>query len=135
MRRRIHFLLMAAPLMALFVLSGASAAAAGQDDQLQRLHSALNMLDQEQRAIYQQFQMVQALRRSSPQPFYGATMLVVPSGEIANYDEAVAAQDRLIRRSNELAEQASQLVTRYGEIEEEKKPLQQQILRLTNGNK
>jgi type IV secretory pathway VirB2 component (pilin) len=45
MRRRIHSLLMAAPLMALFVLSSASAVAAGQDDQLQRLQSALSMLD------------------------------------------------------------------------------------------
>jgi hypothetical protein len=129
MRRRIQSLL-----MAFLVLSSASAVAAGQDDQLQRLQSALSMLDQEQQAIYQQFQMVQALRRSTPQPPYGA-MPPVPSGEIANYDEAVAAQDRLIRRSNELAEQASQLVTRYGEIEEEKKPLQQEILRLMNGKK
>lgn len=134
MRRRIHSLLMAAPLMALFVLSSASAVAAGQDDQLQRLQSALSMLDQEQQAIYQQFQMVQALRRSSPQPSYGA-MLLAPAGEIANYDETVAAQGRLIRRSNELAEQASQLVARYAEIEEEKKPLQQEILRLMNGKK
>lgn len=129
MRRRIQSLL-----MALFVLSSASAVAAGQDDQLQRLQSALSMLDQEQQAIYQQFQMVQALRRSSPQPSYGA-MLQAPGGEIANYDEAVAAQGRLIRRSNELAEQARELVARYAEIEEEEKPLQQEILRLMNGKK
>ena len=127
MRRCIESLL-----MALLVLSSASAAAAGQDEQLQRLHDALNMLDQEQQAIYQQFQMVQALRRSTPLPSYGA-MLQAPGGEIANYDEVVAAQDRLIRRSNELAEQASRLVARYGEIEEQKKPLQQEILSLTNG--
>lgn len=115
---------------ALFMLSSLSAFAAGQDDELQRLHSALDMLNQEQVAIYQQFQMIQELRRSNYPPSYGALM-PVPSGEIANYDEVVAAQNRVMRRNDELAQQAHELVTRYGEIEEEKKPLQQQILKLT----
>ena len=116
---------------ALFMLSSFSAVAAGQDDELQRLHSALNMLNQEQGAIYQQSQMIPELRRSNYPPSYGALM-PVPSGEIANYDDVVAAQNRVIRRNDELAQQALELVVRYGEIEEEKKPLQQQILRLTN---
>jgi hypothetical protein len=118
---------------ALFMLSSINAVAAGQDDELQRLHSALNMLNQEQVAIYQQFQMIQELRRSNFQPPYGALM-PIPSGELANYDEALAAQNRVIRRNEELAQEARELVTRYGEIEQEKKPLQQQILRLTNGS-
>lgn len=110
-------------------------AAADQDGELQRLHAALNMLNQEQLAIYQQFQMVQELRRSNyPQP-YSAMLLPVPSGKIANYDDLVAAQNEAIRRNEALSRKASQLVTRYGEIEEAKKPLQQQILRLTDGNK
>ncbi len=116
---------------ALLLVSSFSAAAAGQDDELARLHSALNMLNQEQVAIYQQFQMIQELRRSNYPPSYGALM-PVPSGEIANYDEVLAAQNRIVRRNEELAQEAFRLITRYGEIEQEKKPLQQQILRLTN---
>lgn len=120
---------------ALLMLLSTNAAAADLDGELQRLHAALNMLNQEQVAIYQQFQMVQALRRSNyPQP-YGATLVPAPGGEIANYDEVIAAQNEAIRRNEALSQKASQLVTRYGEIEEAKNPLQQQILKLTNGNK
>jgi len=75
--------------------------------------------------------MIQELRRSNYPPSYGALM-PVPSGEIANYDEVLAAQNRIVRRNEELAQEAFRLITRYGEIEQEKKPLQQQILRLTN---
>lgn len=44
-------------------------------------------------------------------------------------------QSLLMAAGNALAEQARQRVARYGEIEGEKKPLQQEILRLMNGKK
>ncbi len=114
---------------ALLMLLSLNAFAAGDEGELQRLRSALDMLNQEQIAIYQQFQMVQELRRSNyPPPYPG--MLPAPSGQIANYDEVVAAQNAALRRSEELAQEASRLVTRYGEIEAAKKPLQEQILEL-----
>lgn len=122
-------------ILALFMLLSINAVAAGQDDELQRLHSALNMLDQEQLAIYQQFQMVQELRRSSFPAPYSGMLYPAPNGEIANYDDVIAAQNSVIRRNEELSQEASRLVTRYGEIEEAKKPLRQQILRLMNGTK
>ncbi|MHB1215938.1 MAG: hypothetical protein ACYCY9_13235 [Thiobacillus sp.] len=120
---------------ALLLLLSTHPAAANQEGELQRLHAALNMLNQEQLAIYQQFQMVQALRRSNFQAPYSAMLLPVPSGKIANYDDVIAAQNEAIRRNEALSEKASQLVTRYDEIEEAKKPLQQQILRLMDGNR
>lgn len=122
-------------ILVLSMLLSISAAAAEQDDELQRLQVALNLLNQEQLSVYQQFQMVQELRRSNVQPPYGTIMLPVASGQIANYDDVIAAQNNIIRRNEELAQEAHRLVTRYGEIEEAKKPLQQQILRLMNGNK
>ena len=120
---------------ALLMLLSVSATAAAQDEELQRLHSALNMLDQEQLAIYQQFQMVQELRRSNYPPPYSGMLMPAPSGEIANYEDMVAAQNNAIRRNDELSQEASRLVTRYSEIEEAKKPLRQQILRLMSGNR
>jgi hypothetical protein len=108
-----------------------SAVAADKGGELQRLYSALNMLNQEQQAIYQQFQMVEELRRSTPLALYGAQLLPLPRGEIQNYDELVEAQQNAIRRSQNLHWQADQLVARYNEIEEMKKPLQQQIYGLT----
>lgn len=119
-------------ILALFMLLSINAVAAGQDDELQRLHSALNMLDQEQLAIYQQFQMVQELRRSLP--IYGTFVPPQLMGPPPSYDEAVAAQKRAFLRDEALSEQASQLLDKYNEIEERKKPLQQKIYGLTQGN-
>lgn len=117
----------------LLMLLSMNAFAAGQDDELQRIYSALNMLNQEQLSIYQQFQMVQAMRREDFPSSHGP-ILPVPSGETVNYDDVIAEQNRAIRRSEALAQEARRLFTRYGEVEEAKKPLQQQILRLMNGN-
>src|SRR5512143_2570788 len=79
-------------LLLLMFRTGISAAA-DNGAELQNLYNALNMLNQQQQAIYQQFQMVQELRRSGGSPLlYGAPMLPPPSGQIANYDEVVAAQ-------------------------------------------
>jgi type II secretory pathway pseudopilin PulG len=107
-------------------------AAADQDAELQNLYTALNMLNQQQQAIYQQFQMVQEVRRSSL-PLYGTSMLPQLMGAPANYDEAVAAQKSAIRRGEDLSQQADQLLEKYNEIEEMKKPLQQKIYSLTLG--
>lgn len=108
-----------------------SAVAADKGTELQKLYSALNMLNQEQQAIYQQFQMVEELRRNTPLALYGAQLLPLKRGEIQNYDAMVEAQQNAIRRSENLHWQADQLVSRYNEIEEMKKPLQQQIYGLT----
>ena len=100
-------------------------AAAADNDELQNLYNALAMLDQQQRAIYQQFQMVQTLRH--PARYYGVP---VP-GEIVNYDEAVEAQRRAVEREEALYRDASALLARYNEIEDMKRPLQARIVELT----
>lgn len=108
-----------------------SAVAADKGTELQKLYSALNMLNQEQQAVYQHFQMVEELRRSTPVALYGTQVLPLARGEIQNYDAMVEAQQSAIRRSENLHWQADQLLARYNEIEEMKKPLQQQIYSLT----
>jgi len=119
-------------LLLLLMLQPNFTAAADQDADLQNLYTALNMLNQQQQAIYQQFQMVQEVRRSSL-PLYGTSMLPQLMGAPANYDEAVAAQKSAIRRGEDLSQQADQLLEKYNEIEEMKKPLQQKIYSLTLG--
>jgi len=119
-------------LMLMLMLQPNFTAAADQDAELQNLYTALNMLNQQQQAIYQQFQMVQEVRRSSL-PLYGTSMLPQLMGAPANYDEAVAAQKSAIRRGEDLSQQADQLLEKYNEIEEMKKPLQQKIYSLTLG--
>jgi len=126
--RRLSFIL---PL--LFLSFGALAA--GNEAELQRLQSALSLLNQEQQAVYQQFQMVQELRRANVQGVSGpyTTQLGSPryAGEVPNYTEVVEAQKNVIRRNDDLARQAEELYGRYAEIEDRKKPLQQRIYDLT----
>jgi hypothetical protein len=119
MRRLSHALLL--PL--------AFAASAGADE-LQDLYGALNMLNQQQQAIYQQFQMVQELRVGSV-PRVQGPMFLSPAGKVTNYDEVVEAQKRALERSESLYRQADQLLARYNEIEDMKKPLQQRIYDLS----
>lgn len=97
-----------------------------KDAELQNLYTSLNMLNQEQQAIYQQFQMLQEVRRSNI-PFYGSPMLPQLVGAPANYDEVVAAQKSAIQRDEDLSRQANQLLDQYNEIEDLKKPIRQKI--------
>ena len=77
---------------ALLLLQLSFTAAADNKTELEKLYSALNMLNQQQQAIYQQFQMVQELRRNGSAPFlYGTPMRPQLFGQIANYDKVVAA--------------------------------------------
>jgi hypothetical protein len=108
-----------------------SAVAADKGTELQSLYNALSMLNQEQQAIYQQFQMVQELRRNNALTLYGAQIPPPTAGEIPNYDEQVAAQRSAVRRAESLHLQADQLLARFNEIEAMKQPLQQQIYGLT----
>jgi hypothetical protein len=115
-------------ILALLLLHLSFAASADDRAELQNLYDALNMLNQQQQAIYQQFQMVQELRFSSTPQIYTPPM---GSGEIANYDEAVAAQNQAIQRAGDLYLEADELLAKYSEIEEMKKPLQRRIYELS----
>lgn len=59
---------------ALLLLQLSFTAAADNGPELEKLYSALNMLNQQQQAVYQQFQMVQEVRRSSLPMLYGMPM-------------------------------------------------------------
>jgi hypothetical protein len=116
---------------ALLLLQLSFAAAADNSSELEKLHSALNMLNQQQQAVYQQFQMVQEIRRSIAPPFYSAPMPPQLYGQIPNYDEMVEAQNDAILRGEYLTQRADQLLTEYREIEDKKKPLQSRIYDLS----
>ena len=116
---------------ALLLLQLSFTAAADNGAELEKLYSALAMLNQQQQAVYQKFQMVQELRRSSAPMLYGMPMPPQLNGQIANYDEVVAAQKSAILRAEYLYQQADQLLAKYNEIEEMKKPIQSKIYDLT----
>jgi len=117
-------------LLFLMLQSGVTVAA-DNGAELQHLYSALNMLNQQQQAVYQQFQMVQEMRRGSTPMLYGMPLPPQLNGQIVNYDAVVEAQKNAIQRAEDLYRQSEQLLARYYEIEEMKKPLQSKIYDLS----
>ena len=108
--------------------------AASADDQteLQNLFAAVGTLNQELQAIFQQFQMLQELRRANDRAFYGSQLLPPQfTTEVPNYADVVQAQKEVARRSEELARQTDQLYVQYGEIGAKKALLQQRIMEVT----
>ena len=76
----------------LLLLSGI-AAAADNKSELEDLYAAVNTLNQDQQAVFQQFQMVQELRRANDRDFY-ASQLSAPqyATGVPNYADLVARQ-------------------------------------------
>ena len=107
-------------------------AAADDKAELQSLHAAVSALNQEQQALFQQFQMLQELRRANDRAFYAAQLRPpLSTSEVPNYADVVQAQKDVSRRGEELAQQTDQLYAQFNEIGSKKALLQQRILELT----
>ena len=117
--------------LALLALSF-NAAADERTVELQRLHVAVSALNQEQQALFQQFQMLQELRRTNDRATF-ATQLGAPQNgaEVPMYADIVQAQKDVARRGDDLAQQAEQLYAQYSEIGARKAQLQQRIFELS----
>jgi hypothetical protein len=93
--------------------------------QMQRVEGALNRLSQEQVAVYQQFQMVQEMRRSEERlalqrlPIYRLSPLTPPPG----VDDIQRDEEARTQRLNELQAEGDRLYGRYRELEEQKRSL------------
>lgn len=100
--------------------------------ELQGLYAAVSALNQEQQALFQQFQMLQELRRTNDKTIY-ASQLRPPlySDEVPMYADIVQAQKDASRRGEELSQQAEQLYGQYSEVASRKAQLQQRIFELT----
>ena len=103
----------------LLLLSASALAqsAADADAPLRRAEAALYAVREEQRAVYQQFQMIQSLQQYEMQSFAPAiSSAYVPQGQIPNYDDMARArqdqQDRLRNYGLEL----QQLYARYRDL-------------------
>jgi hypothetical protein len=104
------------------LLSAPAPAAEDIDREVRRVESALTRISQEQQSVYQQFQMVQELRRSDQaqmQPLQSYTPPATPPnyGDVKREEEARAA------RVKQYQYELDRLYARYRELEEQKKPL------------
>jgi hypothetical protein len=123
-------------ILALLALS--FTAAADDKAELQSLHAAVSALNQEQQALFQQFQMLQELRRANDRSFYASQLQLRPpqlTTEVPNYDDVIQAQKDVVRRGEELAQQTDQLYAQYNEIGAKKALLQQRIIELTTSTR
>ena len=104
------------------VLGVPALAAEDIDREVRRVESALTRISQEQQSVYQQFQMVQELRRSDQtqmQPLQSYTPPATPP----NYDDVKREEEARADRVKQYQYELDRLYARYRELEEQKKPL------------
>lgn len=90
--------------------------------QIARVNAALASMTTEQAAVFQQFQMVQEMRRNEERrnlPLPGTTYGSQP----ANYDDVQRSEDARAQRIVDLAAESDRLYARYRELEEQKRGL------------
>lgn len=106
-------------------------AAADDKAELQSLYAAVSAFNQEQQALFQQFQMLQELRRANDRAF-DASQLRPPQSttDVPSYSDFIQAQRDVVRRADELAQRTDQLYAQYSEIGAKKALLQERILEL-----
>jgi hypothetical protein len=106
------------------------------DPGMAELEMALNHLSQEQQAVYQQFQMIQELRRneiqdSQPLAVQGyLTMGGVKDAPPASYDDNVRLQRERTERIQQYTRDLNQLYARYAELGNQKRALLDQLTEL-----
>ena len=99
-----------------------------------QLEKMLNRVNQEQQSVYQQFQMVQELRRneiqeSNPLVMQGpAFMGGVKNAPPINYDDNVQLQQQREARIRKYADDLNRLYARYSELSEQKKSLTDELM-------
>jgi len=115
------------------------------DPRVIQLEITLNQLNQAQQSVYQQFQMVQELRRNEtqidpPQAVLNTSPSEAPysmgganSNPSLNYDENVRLQRERQERLRQYTRDLTDLYARYSELEEQKRAVLGQLMELTKG--
>jgi hypothetical protein len=105
------------------LLSAPVLAAEDIDRELRRVEIALNRIHQEQQSVYQQFQMVQEMRRNEEQRTYQPLLSYTPPATPPNYDDLRREEEARAARLKEYQYELDRLYARYRELEDQKKPL------------
>jgi predicted nucleic acid-binding Zn-ribbon protein len=109
------------------LLSSAVLADAADDAKARNIQAELQHIQTEQQSLYQQFQMLQGLRRTELQSEYPT---VIENSPVYGTDNAPPDYDALVRQKQERQQRIKQygdelntLYGRYQELENQKKPL------------
>jgi hypothetical protein len=106
----------------LALLAAPAWAADDLQQQMGRVQLTLNSLTQEQAAVFQQFQMVQELRRSEERNAFQLPGTTVGS-QPPSYDDQQRVADARQQRMYDLQAEGDRLYARYRELEEQKRGL------------
>jgi hypothetical protein len=114
------------------------------DPRIAQLEIALNQVDQERQAVYQQFQMTQELRRNevqdnNPQVIQGAnttSLMPYATGGLkdnppTSYDDQVRVLRERQERIQQYGQDLTRLYSRYAELGEQRRALFDQLMELT----
>ena len=104
------------------------------DPRIAQLEMALNHVSQEQQSVYQQFQMLQELRRNETQDVN--QLILRDMGGVKDmppitYDESIRVQSERKDRFNQHTRDLDRLYARYAELGEQKKAILEQLRELT----
>ncbi len=113
-------------MLALALLSVPAQSAGDIEQEIRRVEGVLSRITQEQQSLYQQFQMVQERRRNDlaqVQPLQSYTPPATPP----NYDDVQREQEERTERIQQYQEELDRLYARYRELEEQKKPLLEEL--------
>lgn len=111
------------------------------DSQIQELEAGLSRTTQHQQSIFQQFQMLQEIRRfevaqdsliALPQPSQAGVTLTPP---VLDYDEVARAKQERLKRLQQYTMDLDVLYQRFQELEGEKRMIMEQIDLLTRQKK
>lgn len=104
-----------------------------QQHQIHDLESAIGRLQQEQQSAFQQFQIIQELRRDAQQANDAAIAAQYSSstmGSIPNYDDVERVRQQRLAVVQQYTDQMNALYARYRELDARKRALLDQLDRL-----
>jgi hypothetical protein len=121
--------LLTAVLLALAVTAQPSRAQ--PDAEMRRLREALAAIQQEQQAVFQQFQMVQGLRASQAPPSgLPGALVYTPPATPPRYEDVVRERDAYLAAQSRYQDELERLYARYRDLEERKRPLVERMAEL-----
>jgi hypothetical protein len=113
--------------LVLLGLLGTAWAQENLDPRLAALEQELTRVRQEQQAVYQQFQILQALQRNEGLEADPTSALYAPEGSIPNYDDMVRARQERQERIRYYSDEMRRLSERHQVLEERAGPLLDEI--------
>ena len=127
---------LAAVAFTLFLVTGTAtaqtdtASRAELDAQIKGVELALNRIQLEQQSVHQQFQMIQEMRRTELEQIQQSALVYTPEPTPPNYDDMVREKQAREARLQGYQYELDRLYARYRELEEQKRPLLDELAQL-----